>query len=343
MSHFVDLLQRQEGQHPDALEHIGVIHIAPVLIEIIGGSLVGIKPDGIPGGLAHLLSLAVGQQGDGHGIGILAELAADQLGAAQHIRPLVVPAELHVASVMLEHIVEIIGLHNHIVELKEGQSLLHALFVALGAQHIIDREAGADLTEQLHIVEIQQPVRIVEHQRLALAEFNEALHLPLEAFCVMVDILSREHSAHISSAGRVPDHGRAAADEGNRLIACQLQPLHKCQCHEMSGGQAVCRAVKAYIESCLTGIDHGFDFFLVGHLGDKSPCYQLIVNCHRNKHPFQQDFYSYIIHAMRAVVKGFSYLRQGNSEHFCQGSTWHAGLFSKNLLTTQSGYGRIHI
>ena len=54
--HLVNLLQRQEGQHPDALEHVGVIHIAPVLIEFEGAGLVGVQPDCVAGGLAHLFA-----------------------------------------------------------------------------------------------------------------------------------------------------------------------------------------------------------------------------------------------------------------------------------------------
>ena len=75
--HLVDLLQRQEGQHTDALEHIRVADVAPVLVELERARLVGIKPDGVARGLAHLLALGVGQQRDGHGVGILAQLAAD--------------------------------------------------------------------------------------------------------------------------------------------------------------------------------------------------------------------------------------------------------------------------
>jgi len=116
-AHLFDLLQRQEGEHPNALHHIGIAHVAPVLVELEGTGLVGIQPDSVAGGLAHLLSLRVGQQGHSHGIGVLAQLAADQLGAAQHIAPLVVAAELHIAAVVLEHIVEVVALHDHVVEL----------------------------------------------------------------------------------------------------------------------------------------------------------------------------------------------------------------------------------
>ncbi len=168
MVHLVDLLQRQEGQHADALEHVGIAHVAPVLVELEGAGLVGVQPDGIAGGLAHLLALGVQQQGDGHGIGILAQLAADQLRAAQHVAPLVVAAELHVAAVVLEHVVEVVALHDHVVELQEGQTLLHALLVALGAQHVVHGEAGAHLAQQFNVVQVQQPVGVVQHQGLAL-------------------------------------------------------------------------------------------------------------------------------------------------------------------------------
>mgnify|MGYP007072580595 CR=1 FL=1 len=144
-AHLIDLLQRQEGQHPDALHDICIADVAPVLIELEGAGLVGVEPDGVAGGLTHLLALRIGQQGDGHGVGILAQLAADQLSAAQHIAPLVIAAELHIAAVVLEHIVEVVALHDHVVELKEGQALLHALLIALGAQHIVHGEARAHL------------------------------------------------------------------------------------------------------------------------------------------------------------------------------------------------------
>ena len=152
--HLVDLLQRQEGQHPDALQHIGISHVPPVLVEVVGRGLVGVQPHGAAGGLAHLLALAVHQQRDGHGVRVLAELPADQLRAAEHIAPLVVAAELHIAAVVLEEVIEVVGLHDHVVELKEAQALFHTLLVALGAEHIVDAEARAHLAQQLDVIEL---------------------------------------------------------------------------------------------------------------------------------------------------------------------------------------------
>ncbi len=83
---------------------------------------------------------------------VLAQLPADKLCAPQHVAPLVVAAKLHVATVVLEQVVEIVGLHDHIIELQEREALLHALLVAVCPEHIVHRETGPNLSEQFNIV-----------------------------------------------------------------------------------------------------------------------------------------------------------------------------------------------
>ena len=150
--HRLDLLDRKEGQHTDALHDVIVANVSPVLIEIKGRGFFGIEPNGTRLGLAHLLALGVEEQRDGHRVGILAELAADELGSVEHIRPLIVAAELHITAVSLVELEEVVALHDHIVELKEGEPSLKALLVALGGQHTVDREAGADVAQKLDII-----------------------------------------------------------------------------------------------------------------------------------------------------------------------------------------------
>ena len=278
--HLIDLLQRQEGQHPDALHHVGVAHVPPVLVEFKGRGLVGVQPDSVSGGLAHLVALGVRQQRDGHAVSVLAQLLADQLGAAQHVAPLVVAAELHIAAKMLEQVVEVVGLHDHVVEFQEGQSPLHALAVAVRPEHVVDGEARANFPQQLHVVQVQQPVGVVDHLRLALAKLDEALHLLFEALGVVVDVLLGEHLPHIGTAGGVADHGRAAADQGDGLVARHLQTLHQGQRHEVAGGQAVGGAVKADVEGGLAVVDHFPNLFLVGDLGNQSPGNQFVIQFH---------------------------------------------------------------
>ena len=102
------------------------------------------------------MTLGVGKEGYSHCVSILAELFAYELGSAEHVAPLIVAAELHVAAVVLEQIVEIVALHYHIVELKETQTLFHALLIALGTKHIVDGEAGADLAQKFDIIKVEK-------------------------------------------------------------------------------------------------------------------------------------------------------------------------------------------
>ena len=181
---------------------------------------------------------------------------------------------------MLEHVVEVIALHDHVVELQEAQALLHALLIALGPQHVIHREAGANLPQQLNIVQRHQPLGVIEHQRLPVREINEFLHLALEALGIVNDILPGEHFAHIRPAGGIADHRCAVANEGDGLIAGHLQALHQAQSHEVPHMQGVRCAVKANVEGCLAVVDHLPDLVLIGHLCDQPAGDQFFINSH---------------------------------------------------------------
>ena len=180
---------------------------------------------------------------------------------------------------MLEHVVEVVALHDHVVELEEGQALLHALLVALGAQHVVHGEAGTHITQQFHVVQVQQPICIVQHQCLALREVDELFHLLFEACGIVGDILFGQHLAHVGTAGGVADHGSAAADQGNRLVACHLQALHQGQGHKVACGQAVGSAVKADVKGCLAIVDQVDDLF-IGDLGHQAAGLEFFVQSH---------------------------------------------------------------
>ena len=181
---------------------------------------------------------------------------------------------------MLEHVVEVVALHNHVVEFQKTQTLFHALFVALGGQHTVDAEACAHLTQQLDVVEVEQPVGVVEHHRFAFAKFNEALHLTFEALGVVGDVLFGQHLSHVGSAGWVTDHGGAAANQRDWAVACHLQTLHQGQRHKVSGGQAVGGAVKADVKGCFSCVDQFLDFFFVGDLSNQTTANQFFIQCH---------------------------------------------------------------
>ena len=95
----------------------------------------------------------------------------------------------------------------------------------------------------------------------------------------MGNIVLGQHLAHIGAAGGVTDHGSAAANQGDGLVACQLQALHQGQCHKVAGGQAICSAVKADVKGSLAVVDQ-VDDLLIGDLGHQSAGFQFFVQRH---------------------------------------------------------------
>ena len=136
----------------------------------------------------------------------LSKLTADQFCPCQHIAPLVITAELQVTSVVLEQLIEIIRLHDHVVKLQETQSFFHSLLVTLCCQHTVYTEkCGPTSRSTFNIIQIQQPVRIVHHQRFAFREINKLAHLLLKTVTVVLDLLRRHHASHIRSSRRISD------------------------------------------------------------------------------------------------------------------------------------------
>ena len=176
--------------------------------------------------------------------------------------------------------VKIIALHNHVVELKEAETLFHSLLVALGTKHIVNGEACADLTKDVNIVEVEEPICIVDHHCLVVAEFNKTAHLLLEAGDVVVDVLLCKHFSHVGSAGWVTDHACAAAEKGDRSVACHLKSLHKAESHEVTYMKAVGCRVKADVENCLSVVDKLLDFIFVRDLSNESAGNKFVINCH---------------------------------------------------------------
>ena len=181
---------------------------------------------------------------------------------------------------MLEHVVEVVALHDHVVELQEAQTTLHALLVAAGTQHIIDGEATTHFTQHFNVVQGLQPLGVIEHQSLALGEVDELFHLALEALGIVLDGLLGQHLAHVGTAGGVADQGGAVADQGDGLVARHLQTLHQAQRHKVTHMQRIGRAVKADVEGGLAVVDHFADFFLIGDLSDQAAGHKFFINTH---------------------------------------------------------------
>ena len=276
------LVHGQEGEQPQEALHVLVTHVAPILVELKGRGARGIQPQGALFGLAHLLAVVRHDELAGEGEGVLVLLAADEVRAGEHVAPLVVPAHLQAAAVVFEQLEEVIALHEHVVEFQERQARFHAALVAFGGQHAVDAEQGADLAQKIHIVEVQQPVAVIDHDGLAFAEIQEAGELLLDAADVFADGFAAHHLAHVALAAGIADHGGAAAAQGDRPVPGALQMRHGHDGDVVAHMQAVRRGVKAHVEGHGLALQRLVEVVLKGDLRDETALLEHVQYVHKS-------------------------------------------------------------
>ena len=128
----------------------------------------------------------------------------------------------------------------------------------------------ADITQQLDIIEVKQPIAIFQHQRLTVRKIDEFFHLPFEAHGIVVDLLNREHFAHVRFTGRITDHCSTGAKQRNWAMPCMLKALHNNHLKEMADVQAIGGRIKPDIERNLLAIEKFFDLLRVCHLRNQA-------------------------------------------------------------------------
>ena len=173
---------------------------------------------------------------------------------------------------------EIIGLHNHVVEFQEGKTLFHAVLVALSCQHTINSEVGTNLTKQINIIQLAEPVTIVYHQCLAVTKINEACHLLLELIAVILNILIGEHFAHITAARRITYSTSTTTYKTHWPVTSLLKMRHNHKPQKMAYMKAVSCWIKTNIEGNLLIFKHCTNFIFVSTLGDVATLFQHIKN-----------------------------------------------------------------
>ena len=124
------------------------------MVEVVRAGLFRVEPQRALLGLAHLLALVRKQQLERQREGGLFQLSANQVGTGEHVAPLVVATGLQRAAVLLKQLKEVVGLHQHVVELEERESLFQTLLVALRRQHAVHGEQRAHVAQEAHVVQV---------------------------------------------------------------------------------------------------------------------------------------------------------------------------------------------
>ena len=154
----------KECQHTDTFENVSISYISPILVKLKWGSLVWIKPYRTALCFAHLLSFGVQKQCNCHSRSIFSKFTTNQLCTCKHIAPLIISAKFQITAVFLEQLIEIIRLHDHVVELEEAKPFFHSLLVTLCCQHTVYRKMRTNFAKDFYIVQPKKPVCIINHK-----------------------------------------------------------------------------------------------------------------------------------------------------------------------------------
>jgi hypothetical protein len=164
---------------------------------------------------------------------------------------LVVAAALQNAIILLEKFKKIVALEEHIRKFQKSQAaLFEARLETFGGKHLVDREFRARIPNEIHKIQLQNPIGVIDDYRGVFAlEGYKFRHLTLKAFDIAGNRLVRHHTPHIRPPRRVADHSRRAAYQNDRLMP---RPLHKSRRHKsqiMTDVEAVRRRVVADIKA----------------------------------------------------------------------------------------------
>ena len=261
-----DLVERQPGEDAQVATDVAVIDVDPVLVPVVGAGLGRVEPDRARRGLAHLLAVGCGDEGDRHRVGVPLGHAPDQVDARGDVAPLVGAPDLDEAVLRLGQVEEVVGLEEGVVELQEGHALLQALLDRGARQHLADGHVAADVAEEVHVVEPEQPVAVVDHE--APGEVQVALELGLQGPLVDLDLLPREQLALRGATRRVPDPRGPAAHQHDRAMPRALEVGHAHDQGQRSGVERGRGAVPAHVEAARRSAQPGFE--VGGAVGEKS-------------------------------------------------------------------------
>jgi len=142
----------------------------------------------------------------------------------------------------------------------------------IALNHLVDGKMPAEFPQEIDIAKRQKPFRIVRHDRvgLALAEAQKSGKDGSDAGLVFLDRLGRQDFPALILARWIADPGRAAAHQGDRLVAALLQPIE----HHDLNQAAHMKARRGAIETDIGGNPPpGADrvqAFRIGDLVDKT-------------------------------------------------------------------------
>src|SRR5579875_3603132 len=265
-----DLLVVVEGEVAQPGTDDGVLGLQEELVEAVGAGEGGVEPHGPRRRLAELRAVGLEHEGGRQAVHRLAGAPADELDPCRDVAPLVAPPHLELAAVVLVEPEEVVGLQQHVAELRVGDALVGTFEASpdgLLGHHLVDGEVLPDVTEELDQRELRQPRPVVEQE--AVVEVHEACELGADRLDVGGQDVSAQELALLRLAPGVADHPRASAGERDRPMARELEPPEQRELQQAPDVEAGERRVEPDVEREPVTVE-ALPQVLVGHLVHQS-------------------------------------------------------------------------
>src|SRR5699024_8993919 len=136
---------------------------------------------------------------------------------------------------------------------------LESLPIRFGSQHLIDAEMLTDVSQELDVLQFQQPVGIVHEGRgrvlteLASLEVEIFGELGTDPFQVTLEIFDLDDFARTGAASRISDHCRTATGQRYGPMAESLERAMKHKRGHMAGVEADSSGIVADVVGAHTG------------------------------------------------------------------------------------------
>ncbi len=164
-----DLLVVEERQESEVAGHEMVLGPHQRLVQHVGAGALRIEPQRLPaGGLAHLRAVRLQHERGGGREHLGGAGAADEVDAGDDVAPLVAAADLQPAPVGVVEMQEVVGLQEHVAELREGDAVVGPLQAGLDGllrHHLVHREVLADVAQEVDEADPAEPVGVVDEDR----------------------------------------------------------------------------------------------------------------------------------------------------------------------------------
>ena len=201
-----NLLERTHREHLEIADHVRVRRPQEVLVPVKNRRHLSVQEKRIAFRFAELLAGRVQEERKRQSVGGLAAHAVDEIGAGRDVAPLVSPADLHLATIVVIKVEKVVALQDLIGEFRKRESSFggfQALLHRFLRQHLRHAEVDRDVAQELNGARALVPVVVVDHRRrVRPVEVENARKVLANALLVLLDLRDRQHVALRRLAGR---------------------------------------------------------------------------------------------------------------------------------------------